>query len=219
MALPNIIQNHTNDINTIKSTYLPLSGGTLTGAIDCASNKYSETTSNEEMVLSNYGINLRNSDIIGVNGLYFNDAANSYEEGINFPDGTNLYSTILATGGALYFTPKRTFATAGTKQRVVTIGAQSTSATGYRKYADGFIEQWGRIAGSTSGNVTITFPTAFSNTNYHISGNILNASDNNAVYIVKFRELTATNCKAAACYYTSALSYGGAGIMWYACGF
>jgi hypothetical protein len=29
MSYPNIIQNHTNDINTIKSTYLPLSGGTV----------------------------------------------------------------------------------------------------------------------------------------------------------------------------------------------
>lgn len=38
MALPNIIQNHNNDINTIKSTYLPKSGGTLTGAINFANN-------------------------------------------------------------------------------------------------------------------------------------------------------------------------------------
>lgn len=29
MSYPNIIQKHTNDINTIKSTYLPLSGGTV----------------------------------------------------------------------------------------------------------------------------------------------------------------------------------------------
>jgi hypothetical protein len=40
MALPNIIQNHTNDINTIKSTYLPLAGGTLTGAINFANNTW-----------------------------------------------------------------------------------------------------------------------------------------------------------------------------------
>ena len=33
MALPNIIQNHINDINVIKSTYLPLSGGQMTGEI------------------------------------------------------------------------------------------------------------------------------------------------------------------------------------------
>lgn len=38
MSYPNIIQNHTNDINTIKSTYLPKSGGTLTGAINFANN-------------------------------------------------------------------------------------------------------------------------------------------------------------------------------------
>lgn len=33
MSYPNIIQNHTNDINTIKSTYLPKSGGVMTGTI------------------------------------------------------------------------------------------------------------------------------------------------------------------------------------------
>ena len=33
MGYPNIIQNHTNDINTIKSTYTPRSGTTMTGTL------------------------------------------------------------------------------------------------------------------------------------------------------------------------------------------
>ena len=142
-------------------------GGTFAGAIECASSKYSETTSNEAMVLSSYGINLRNSDIIGINGLYFNDASSTHEEGINFPDGTNMFSTISATGGKLYFTPKRTFATTGTKQDVVCVTKWTSGTSGYRKYTDGLIEQWGRS--TTSGNAVITLPLAFSNTSYNLT--------------------------------------------------
>ena len=42
----------------------------------------------------------------------------------------------------------------------------SSSTSGYRKYSDGFIIQWGR---SGTSDATITFPTAFASTNYNIS--------------------------------------------------
>ena len=43
--------------------------------------------------------------------------------------------------------------------------ASSNGVSGYRKYSDGLIIQWGTYA-NTSTSGTITFPVAFSNTNY-----------------------------------------------------
>jgi hypothetical protein len=192
-------------------------GGTFTGAIECVSNKYSETTSNEDMTLSNYGLNLRNSDIIGVNGLYFNDSANSYEEGINFPDGTDLYSTILATGGKLYFTPKRTFATAGTKQNVVTlIKYYRSGASWYRKYSDGFIEQGGNFSNSARGT-TITFPLAFTSTNYQALACINHADNGWTATTTACVRARTTSKMVVQIYYNSSNTTGL--NSWYACGY
>lgn len=62
-----------------------------------------------------YGINLNNSDIVGVNGLIFNDYIDAAGEGIFFPrsvgtDDTlhtkdDVYDSFFARGGELYFAP------------------------------------------------------------------------------------------------------------------
>ncbi len=46
------------------------------------------------------------------------------------------------------------------------IATWTSGVNGYRKWSDGFIEQWGRTSASVSGKTT--FHTAFSNTNYSI---------------------------------------------------
>ena len=43
-----------------------------------------------------------------------------------------------------------------------------SGTTGYRKYSDGYIEQWGFVYPKTSASVTVTYPTAFTTTNYNI---------------------------------------------------
>lgn len=51
-----LLLSHKNGTFTLGGNNIITSaGGSFTGAIECVSNKYSETTSNEELVLSNYG--------------------------------------------------------------------------------------------------------------------------------------------------------------------
>lgn len=76
--------------------YLPLAGGTLTGALTLKNGQYS----------GNYGLDCANSDVIGVNSIRFADSSGDYTEGISFPRTTaGHWDTIWANGGEFYFTP------------------------------------------------------------------------------------------------------------------
>lgn len=50
------------------------------------------------------------------------------------------------------------------KDYITSQSASSSSASGWRVWKSGLIEQWG----FQSGNATVTFPKAFKNTNYNI---------------------------------------------------
>ena len=52
-----------------------------------------------------YGINMQNSDIIGINGLYFLDAVDSEGEGINFYRSSNTGDRLYSFAGTLYYAP------------------------------------------------------------------------------------------------------------------
>ena len=52
-----------------------------------------------------YGINLQNSDIIGINGLYFQDVADSQGEGINFYRSSTTWDRLYSYSGTLYYAP------------------------------------------------------------------------------------------------------------------
>lgn len=52
-----------------------------------------------------YGINLQNSDIIGINGLYFQDAVDSQGEGINFYRSSTTWDRLYSYAGTLYYAP------------------------------------------------------------------------------------------------------------------
>ena len=81
--------------NDIASTYLPLSGGTMTGPLVTAAQKNA----------GNYALNLVNSDIIGVNGIYMADASNASDEGISwYRDGSN-WDRLYSYEGTLYYLP------------------------------------------------------------------------------------------------------------------
>lgn len=65
-----------------------------------------------------YGIDMRNSDIMNANGIYFQDDANAMGEGLNFYRGTNTWDSLLASGGKLYFAPNRAKNSVGTRYEV-----------------------------------------------------------------------------------------------------
>ena len=62
------------------------------------------TTSGQKYLDGNYGINLADSDLIGINGIYFADQCDAAGECISFPTATaNMYDRLYAKGGYLYF--------------------------------------------------------------------------------------------------------------------
>nr|DAI11124.1 MAG TPA: putative tail fiber protein [Caudoviricetes sp.] len=79
----------------------------------------------------------------------------------------------------------------------------------YRKYSDGWIEQGGETKGSTG--FTLTFPLAFSNTNYSF---VCNTQGNSTGYGYKrsawIKSRTATTVELG--------SDAGDPAVWYACG-
>lgn len=80
---------------------LAKSGGTMTGALNLASNKY--YGSNNE-----YGLDCKNSDIINLNSIYTADKADDGTEGIRFKgnQSTPLWDTFTADGsGKFYLMP------------------------------------------------------------------------------------------------------------------
>ena len=79
-------------------SYLPLAGGTMTGAITLKSSAYNYHTDS-----TSYGMNCSNSDIVGVNGIYFADACDGMTEGIHFYRSANTWDSIAANGGTFYF--------------------------------------------------------------------------------------------------------------------
>ena len=99
--------------NPISSTYLKLSGGTMTGVINTAGNLYTDDGITG-------AIDLKNSNIVGLNAIYTKDASESATEGINFyrsSDESNIYyDTLWIASGNIYFVPNRT------------VGAQTSAA-------------------------------------------------------------------------------------------
>lgn len=88
-----------------------------------------------------YGIDMRNSDIMNANGIYFQDDANAAGEGLNFARGTNTWDSLLASGGKLYFAPNRAKGSVGTRYEVYHSGGAtipvSKGGTGKTTFTSG----------------------------------------------------------------------------------
>ena len=97
--------------------------------------------------------------------------------------------------------------------RAYVVTTYVSGATGYRKWSDGFIEQWGNVAYADSTNHVISFPTAFTSANCNVQRvNIANHSDTMTTRFYSVHSVTASNFQAYA--HTKC-----SGFYWYACGF
>ncbi len=67
--------------------------------------KRMSVTKDQYWTSGNYGLHLNNSDIVGLNGLYFEDAADTAGEGINFYHSSTTWDRLYAHSGSLYFSP------------------------------------------------------------------------------------------------------------------
>lgn len=107
------------DGNTISSTYLKKSGGTMTGKLTLLGNQYSDS-------FSSAALDLQNSNIVGVNSIYTADASDNPQEGIHFYRDATHVDTLYAQSGKLYFTPNRAIGSNGTSYEVFASGSGST---------------------------------------------------------------------------------------------
>jgi hypothetical protein len=83
-----------------RGSCLPLSGGGLTGSLMLHKTQWWESN-------GAYCLNCQNSDIIGVNGIYFDDAADTAGEAINFYSSSTAWDSLYAKDGVLKFHPNR----------------------------------------------------------------------------------------------------------------
>lgn len=95
---------------------LALSGGTLAGPLELPGSKFYESPGAEEQPLQ-FALDLNNSDVVGLSGLYFSDTS-SPPEGLNFFRNATMYDTLYAATGSLYFAPGRTVGESGTSYKV-----------------------------------------------------------------------------------------------------
>lgn len=127
------------------SSAVPVSKGgtgstTIAGAIAILINsetiKPNVVETGANLYYPNFGLNLHNSDILGLNGLFFQDAVDSACEGINFYRSATTWDRLYAYGGVLYFAPNQAQTThPGTRYSVyhsgntVPLGNGGTGAT------------------------------------------------------------------------------------------
>jgi hypothetical protein len=77
---------------------------------------------------------------------------------------------------------------------IVTTVNKSKAANGYFRLGNGLIIQWGHVAAASGDTKTVTFSTAFSNTNYYVHSNI-NRSGSTGSGWGYVTSKTTTNCK------------------------
>ena len=62
------------------------------------------------------------------------------------------------------------------------ISSQNLGQNGYRKYEDGLLVQWGRLANSSPGSATIYFPVSFYDASYRLVTTMETISNEQSLY-------------------------------------
>lgn len=104
---------------SVSGDYLPLSGGTLKGALTFPASQYNQNGA--------FGLNLNNSDIVGANSIYFRDASNTNSEGLQFVRSDGNYDVVRAYDGVLMFATNQSLGGGGTSYNTVWHSGNLTS--------------------------------------------------------------------------------------------
>jgi len=106
----------TGDINLTPSNIgaVNKSGDTMSGTLSLKADQYYEQN-------NAIGLNAQNSDIVGINGLYFNDKSEDGREGINFQRSATTWDSLYVKNGIAYVSPNREINTVGEPQRLYTM--------------------------------------------------------------------------------------------------
>ena len=109
------------DGKTISSTYLKLSGGTMTGVLTAKSSVYEDSYSG--------ALNMNNSNIYGLNSIYTADTSDTAAEGIHFYRDATHVDTLWICNGDLLFVPNRALGTSTSKADSQKVGRFTANPT------------------------------------------------------------------------------------------
>lgn len=202
---------------TAANAKLPLTGGTMLGSIQCGdSSKFVVGTQEAPF----YQMRARLFGVHSPAGVLC---------GIMTADAAANYFSIEPTGGAIvnsycgrpgsafqhgYFANMNGHPLAAT-----IIGGSSGDGWFYRKYSDGFIEQWGIAQTAGSGDTIITFPTPFLNGIYNIQLSSVSPAYQNDFYNVSMQAYSYSTTRFYVEILNGQTKRLSAPFAWYACGF
>lgn len=202
---------------TAANAKLPLSGGTMLGSIQCG-NPTQFVVGTQEAPF--YQMRARIFGVHSPAGVLC---------GIMTADAAANYFSIEPTGGAIvnsycgrpgsafqhgYFANMNGHPLAAT-----IIGGSSGDGWFYRKYSDGFIEQWGMTKTAESGDSLITFPTPFLNGIYNIQLSSVSPVYQNDFYNVSMQAYSYSTTSFYVEILNGQIKRLSAPFAWYACGF
>lgn len=202
---------------TAANAKLPLAGGTMLGSIQCGdSSKFVVGTQEEpfyQMRARIFGVHSPTGNLCGVLTA---DAASNYFS-IEPVGGAVVNSYCGRPGSAFqhgYFANMNGHPLAAT-----IIGGSSGDGWFYRKYSDGFIEQWGMAQTAESGDTIITFPTPFLNGIYNIQLSSVSPVYQNSFYNVSIQAYSYSITSFYVEVMNGQTKRLSAPFAWYACGF
>lgn len=202
---------------TAANAKLPLTGGTMLGSIQCGDSEQFVVGTQEAPF---YQMRARIFGVHSPAGVLC---------GIMTADAAANYFSIEPTGGAIvnsycgrpgsafqhgYFANMNGHPLAAT-----IIGGSSGDGWFYRKYSDGFIEQWGMTQTAESGDTIITFPTPFLNGIYNIQLSSVSPVYQNNFYNVSMQAYSYSITSFYVEVMNGQTKRLSAPFAWYACGF
>lgn len=202
---------------TAANAKLPLSGGTMLGSIQCGNSAQFVVGTQEapfyQMRAQLFG---EHSPAGVLCGIMTADAAANYFS--IEPTGGAIVNSYCGRPGAAfqhgYFANMNGHPLAAT-----IIGGASGEGWFYRKYSDGFIEQWGIAQTVKSGDTIITFPTPFLNGLYNIQLSSVSPAYQNDFYNVSLQAYSYSTTSFYVEMMNGQTKRLSAPFAWYACGF
>lgn len=202
---------------TAANAKLPLTGGTMLGSIQCGNPAQFVVGTQEapfyQMRAQVFGVHSPAGVLCGIMTA---DAASNYFS-IEPTGGAIVNSYCGRPGSAFqhgYFANMNGHPLAAT-----IIGGASGDGWFYRKYSDGFIEQWGMAQAAESGDTIITFPTPFLNGIYNIQLSSVSPVYQNNFYNVSMQAYSYSITSFYVEVMNGQTKRLSTPFAWYACGF